>query len=601
MSLRHHFLDACVILLSLLLLFGVICSFPGEASIAAGISGLTSLQKAALDFGLYLAFISAILCIASLAHMHVSLRAYVTSLSQQAVNAVRDPVNRSSRARQEGEDIFVMHSLAVDEIVIECARLKVREAELLAKLEQEGLAVCSARAEAVAARERAEVSRRESLLSAAKTLGVAIGGIHLSCDELRALSEASGAGAQRQQRLMQDAASSMDRLDDAVRQMLARATSAVDQAQLAQDKARRGSVTVDETVSAIRAVEQKAQDLASVVRDLGSQALAVEKIMEVISDIADQTNLLALNAAIEAARAGDAGRGFAVVADEVRKLAEKTMNATREVGQRTLGIQQGVERTERDMEETASRVNGAVALAQDSGASLREIVELAGETAQHIRDMADAASEQAGTSGHINDIVRQVKVISEQSYAGAQGADDSVAGLLGRVVELESMNAVFQLIGGGVVQGIVEGLATDSRVRSMQRSEQESALRQALSQHPSLELLYLTDASGRQVVSNIGRGAGGFRLDASALGRDWSKRPWYRQPVESRSIAVSEVYVSSATGENCITVSAPIMTLDKGPMGIAGRTVVISARPDDFTTQPDGNCGPAVACGVITP
>jgi len=43
------------------------------------------------------------------------------------------------------------------------------------------------------------------------------------------------------------------------------------------------------------------------------------------------------------------------------------------------------------------------------------------------------------------------------------------------------------------------------------------------------------------------------------------------------------------------------MTLDKGPMGIAGRTVVISARPDDFTTQPDGNCGPAVACGVITP
>lgn len=43
------------------------------------------------------------------------------------------------------------------------------------------------------------------------------------------------------------------------------------------------------------------------------------------------------------------------------------------------------------------------------------------------------------------------------------------------------------------------------------------------------------------------------------------------------------------------------MTLDKGPMGIAGRTVVVTARPDDFTTQPDGNCGPAVACGVIVP
>lgn len=43
------------------------------------------------------------------------------------------------------------------------------------------------------------------------------------------------------------------------------------------------------------------------------------------------------------------------------------------------------------------------------------------------------------------------------------------------------------------------------------------------------------------------------------------------------------------------------MTLDKGPKGIAERTVIVSARPDDITTQPDGNSGPAVACGVIRP
>ncbi|MDP3427140.1 MAG: methyl-accepting chemotaxis protein, partial [Humidesulfovibrio sp.] len=106
------------------------------------------------------------------------------------------------------------------------------------------------------------------------------------------------------------------------------ADRAVVQAQSARDRALSGAKVVDETVEAIRQVERKAEDLAEVVRNLGSQARDVERIMEVISDIADQTNLLALNAAIEAARAGDAGRGFAVVADEVRKLAEKTMNAT---------------------------------------------------------------------------------------------------------------------------------------------------------------------------------------------------------------------------------------------------------------------------------
>ena len=32
---------------------------------------------------------------------------------------------------------------------------------------------------------------------------------------------------------------------------------------------------------------------------------------------------------------------------------------------------------------------------------------------------------------------------------------------------------------------------------------------------------------------------------------------------------------------------------------VIGKTVVIHARPDDFTTQPAGNAGQKIACGVI--
>lgn len=32
---------------------------------------------------------------------------------------------------------------------------------------------------------------------------------------------------------------------------------------------------------------------------------------------------------------------------------------------------------------------------------------------------------------------------------------------------------------------------------------------------------------------------------------------------------------------------------------ILNRTVVIHSRPDDFTTQPSGNSGEKIACGVI--
>ncbi|MDP2848163.1 MAG: superoxide dismutase family protein [Humidesulfovibrio sp.] len=45
----------------------------------------------------------------------------------------------------------------------------------------------------------------------------------------------------------------------------------------------------------------------------------------------------------------------------------------------------------------------------------------------------------------------------------------------------------------------------------------------------------------------------------------------------------------------------PGLTLDNAPTGIRGRTVIVTERPDDFTTQPTGNSGPAVSCGVIRP
>ena len=68
------------------------------------------------------------------------------------------------------------------------------ETELRADLVRAEQAAQAARDEAVVIRESSEASRRDGLLSAARTLGVAIEGIHGASNNLRALSQSAGSG-----------------------------------------------------------------------------------------------------------------------------------------------------------------------------------------------------------------------------------------------------------------------------------------------------------------------------------------------------------------------------------------------------------------------
>ena len=116
-----------------------------------------------------------------------------------------------------------------------------------------------------------------------------------------------------------------------------------------------------------RVMEAGVDALEQVINHLVGRAGEIDRIVDLISDIARQTNLLALNAAIEAARAGESGRGFAVVAGEVRHLAEKTAQATQEIVKETSAIQQDISVAKQAISEQ-SQASGAFSAVIDKTA-----------------------------------------------------------------------------------------------------------------------------------------------------------------------------------------------------------------------------------------
>jgi methyl-accepting chemotaxis protein len=211
----------------------------------------------------------------------------------------------------------------------------------------------------------------------------------------RVISESSqtlASGAQTQSSSVEQMTASIEELTRSVEAVKDNANDANKLAQDANQMAEDGGKAVQRSVEGMEKIRQSSTQIA--------------EIIQVISEIASQTNLLALNAAIEAARAGEHGMGFAVVADEVRKLAERSNQAAGEIS--TL------------IRESTEQVEQGAQLSEETGESLKRIIEGVESTAAKINEIATATVEQATNAQEVSQAIQGVAEVTEQSAAGSE-------------------------------------------------------------------------------------------------------------------------------------------------------------------------------------
>ncbi|MGE4265380.1 MAG: methyl-accepting chemotaxis protein [Desulfovibrio sp.] len=292
--------------------------------------------------------------------------------------------------------------------------------------EEKARAAEIAKAEADEARKNAEHAKSEGMLTAAEKLEAIVGIVSSASSQLSAQIGESSRGAERQAMRITETATAMEEMNATVLEVAKNAGQAAETSDGARQKAQTGAEVVHKVMSGMNDVQQQTAKLKTDMGTLGAQAEDIGRIMTVITDIADQTNLLALNAAIEAARAGDAGRGFAVVADEVRKLAEKTMTATKEVGDAIGAIQHGTRANVEGVDKSVKLITEATTLADQSGQALKEIVNLVDAASDQVRSIATASEEQSAASEEISHSIEQVSSIANETSQAMNEAAKAV-------------------------------------------------------------------------------------------------------------------------------------------------------------------------------
>jgi methyl-accepting chemotaxis protein len=407
--------------------------------------------------------------------------------------------------------------------------------------------------------------------------------------QLAGLSQSLERQARQQQRHADKITSASEQMASTVLAITTDATKAFIFSQQVAEAARSAHANGDEAAKQIKHIGLVVDNLGQRLEALNTSSEAIGEILQFIKNIAEQTKLLSLNASIEAARAEQHGRGFSVVvADEIRKLADETTKATYSIKAALAGIQSSVTESVKTMGQVRQQVETGLTVSQAASLSLDRATSDIRVLSDHVRRIADSCSVQ---NERVVQVVEQIGSVA--GSARSQLSDASALASLSKSVrktceELLLSIGVFRFSSHLDVRRLLEQLVGKMHVKTLDREQLEYELSTTIQGHPYFELLYVTDARGRQVTSNISLQG----KDGSVVGRDWSHRPWFLHPSKDKKTYVSNIYRSLATDNFCFTIATPLFDGSGQMLGVLGADVRFDHILEPASTTTSQNLSP---------